>query len=394
MKHYSALRLVTEATSSYNLPRASRVAFALSGILVAGFAMFATPAYAQSECEEYQVKAGDSLRMIAAMAYGDGTRFNDILDANRELIESSGNAITVGMTLEIPCVEITVDNLLASAEIQSNLELVGDTALLAWAPTTPILEGSSSSSFLMNREIRFLTGSNYAPFTDRELENGGLFTELVETAINRADDARSYSVTFDDSWSSHVETMLPAGDYDLGFPWFKPNCDRVDRLSDEMAELCNNYNFSDPFFEVVVGYYARKDNRYASAQTAIDLIGARVCRPNSFFTFDLEAMGLVAPAIELFRPETPEDCFVGLRNGEYDVVTMNAEAAERATQTLGTTSQTVALERLASIQTMHVIAPKMNPVGRTALTLLNKGLHEMAESGEWFSIASRHLGAM
>lgn len=394
MKHNRIHNFSDETTTSVSARSFRSILAQLCAFVMLIIILLSQPAQAQSQCEEYHVKAGDSLRMIAAMAFGDGSRYTEILDANKELIEYSGNTITVGMTLEIPCDAAPVIDTLASAETLLETDLTGDIALLAWVPTTPTLKTNSGSSFLMNREIRFVTGSNYAPFTHRDLPQGGLFTEMVATAMSRSDDTRNYSITFEDDWESHIKTLLPAGEFDLSFPWFKPNCDRVDRLSDEMATLCNDYNFSDPFFEVVIGYYARKDSRYAQAQTAIDLIGARVCRPASFFTFDLDEMGLVSPAIDLYRPATPEDCFVGLRNGEYDVVTLSAEAAERATLELGTTDQTVALERLASIETMHVIAPKSNPICRTAITLLNQGLMEMADNGEWFSIASRHLGDM
>ena len=46
---------------------------------------------------------------------------------------------------------------------------------------------------------------------------------------------------------------------------------------------------------------------------------------------------------------------------------------------------------LASVQTLHVLSPKTNPYGRTYLTLINKGLRTMRESGEWFEVVSRHL---
>ena len=48
---------------------------------------------------------------------------------------------------------------------------------------------------------------------------------------------------------------------------------------------------------------------------------------------------------------------------------------------------------LAGIQTLHVLSPKTNPYGRTYLTLINRGLRTIRESGEWFEVVSRHLAA-
>ncbi len=57
----------------------------------------------------------------------------------------------------------------------------------------------------------------------------------------------------------------------------------------------------------------------------------------------------------------------------------------------GITDQVSELSALAGIQTLHVLSPKSNPYGRTYLTLINRGLRDLRQSGMWFEVVSRHL---
>ena len=64
-----------------------------------------------------------------------------------------------------------------------------------------------------------------------------------------------------------------------------------------------------------------------------------------------------------------------------------------ATSKTGAADASAVLSDLAGIQTLHVLSPKTNPYVRTYLTLINRGLRTIRESGEWFEVVSRHLAA-
>ena len=51
--------------------------------------------------ESYTVKAGDTLSKIAEKVYGDAAKFNDIYQANKDVLNSADD-IKVGQTLKIP----------------------------------------------------------------------------------------------------------------------------------------------------------------------------------------------------------------------------------------------------------------------------------------------------
>ena len=58
--------------------------------------------------ESYTVKAGDTLLSIAERFYGDDSirTFQDIYEANKDLIGDDPDQIKVGMTLKIPAKNI------------------------------------------------------------------------------------------------------------------------------------------------------------------------------------------------------------------------------------------------------------------------------------------------
>jgi len=51
--------------------------------------------------ESYTVKAGDTLSMIAERIYGDAAAYNDIYEANKDIL-ASADEIKVGQELKIP----------------------------------------------------------------------------------------------------------------------------------------------------------------------------------------------------------------------------------------------------------------------------------------------------
>ncbi len=239
--------------------------------------------------------------------------------------------------------------------------------------------------------LRFLTGGDYAPFAGENLPDGGMITELATRALAIADERRQFRVDFVNDWGSHLSVLMPTGVFDLGFPWFRPDCSRIDRLSEAMRMRCTEFDFSHPVYEVVIGYYFRAGDPLAASGSRADLAGRRVCRPEGLFSFDLEQDGLVEPAVTLVRPPRPDDCMRMLATGEVDVVSLPVPVGEAAVRQIMMGGRIVEAELMATIQTMHVVAHRTNPFGRPYLTLINRGLRAIQESGEWFEIVSRHL---
>ncbi|GGE37319.1 hypothetical protein [Actibacterium pelagium] len=241
--------------------------------------------------------------------------------------------------------------------------------------------------------MTLVTGNDFAPYTDESLPGGGLFTQLVETAIARAAPDMEYRLFVINDWGSHVEDLLPANIFDAGFPWTRPNCEVEVTLSETDKFRCENFVFSDPYYEVVNGYYTLNDSSYSNAFKYTQFDGARICRPASYSLAPLTTAGLTEPTITLSRPEMALDCFRELAAGNVDVVSMGSKAAWEAIEKLELTSEIVENPNLAHIDTLNVMIHKSNPEVTNYMRMLNAGLQIMRDSGEWYHIVSTGLKA-
>lgn len=177
------------------------------------------------------------------------------------------------------------------------------------------------------------------------------------------------------------------------FPWFRPDCDRVENLSPSSAYRCTDFNHSDPFYEVLVNFYTLNDSPYACADSYDDLMGARVCRPEAWFTFDLEAENLTPPNVDYITTVAQDGCWQLLLDGQVDVVTYDSLPAEEDAREAGLTDRITTLEPLKGTVTTHIFVSKDNALANEALPIINAGLEELRLSGEWFTIVRSAIQA-
>ncbi|MHA1527695.1 MAG: hypothetical protein ACTSVG_01640 [Alphaproteobacteria bacterium] len=334
----------------------------------------------------YRVAPGDTLHRIATRAYGSGN-YQAIFAANRDILPDISR-IAVGVELLIPCLDGTGPKTRREA-LALGAAPGADPGAGAEAPAP----GASAAAIRPADDgIGFLTGSDFAPFAHRALPEGGMIAELARLAIAHAAPEREVSVTFVDDWSAHLG-LLDQGAYDLGFPWYRPDCSKADRLSASMRERCAGFEFSDPLFEVAIGYYVLAGDALAGATAYDQLFGRKLCRPAGYFTFDLDQEGLSEPNLTRIIAPEAADCFTWLMRGEVDVVTLNKPLAEAGIATLGLDGRVTEIPALASAQTLHVVAPKGDARRHAYLELVNTGLAGLQASGRWFEVVSRHLGA-
>ncbi|MBL9054341.1 MAG: transporter substrate-binding domain-containing protein [Tabrizicola sp.] len=353
----------------------------LSLVVVSVFVPVVSPgtlgmAAAQEACSSYIVQEGDTLGTISTAAYGT-LDYQTIFNANADLLRNDPTALPPGTEIRIPCAD---GRLTATEEIQPIAEAVASEAASAEA-----------SSGEYRRKIKVLTGGDWFPFTDETLTGGGAMVRVATTALTRGSDAHSYTLGWIDDWESHLNILLPNGSFDLSVAWYIPDCSALDQASELTSYTCLNFLFSDPLYDSVFGFFAQKDNPFANAKTFEDLKGARICRPESYSLHDLEAVGLVEPAITLSVPEWAEDCFDGLIDGTYDVATIESQLSNITIRDMGYADQIVENLRLSSIQSAAVMVWKDNPRAREYLDVINLGLSEMRQSGEWNTIVSSSL---
>jgi ABC-type amino acid transport substrate-binding protein len=338
-------------------------------------------AYAQEACTTYTVAAGDNLRFIARSAYGDADLYRVVYDANVSVIGENVDIIEIGTQLVLPCSKESAAVETAAADPTAGTESVTPVAAATeTAPAAPEM-----------KQFGIVTGNGYAPFADETLPGGGMFTQLVEMAIFRADPKITYNLTFINDWQAHLDALLPSGAYDLSFPWIRPNCEAPETLSPNDQIRCNDFVFSGPMYEIVDGFFAMRDSGLAQAINYEDFQGKRICRPEGYTTGVLEAAGLTASTVSLVRPTDGADCFRALAAGEVDLVSIDAEVGDSVIASLGLTTQVDQNPHLMSLLSLHVIAHKSNPDAVAMIGKLDQGVIEMYESGEWYDIVSTAL---
>ena len=350
----------------------------LSGIYAMGALLATLPfaAVAQENCTTYTVQEGDTLGSIAQSAFGTFD-YQVIFNANRDALAENPNDLPPGLQLILPCEDgrLTPDTVL-SAIIKKEDEKQATTA---------------KKNDVYQPPLKFVTSNGWMPFTDESLTGGGIFPRLAATAMHRAGNNRDYTLAFVDDWQSHLDTLLPTGAMDISIAWESPDCSKMDMLGEESVKRCTELEYSLPIYELVNVFYTLKDNKYAGAKVYSDFAGAKICRADAWGTGDLEVEGLSPPFIEMVTPENPIDCAKLLIAGEVDVYTIEIETIAANMAELGATDKVVENPYLSIILPYHFITSKTNPRGRVYISMLNKGITEMRESGEWYDIVATGL---
>ncbi|MDX8353357.1 LysM peptidoglycan-binding domain-containing protein [Cognatiyoonia sp. IB215182] len=323
----------------------------------------ATATHAQEACSVYTVQPGDTLSVIAREAYGS-ISFQEIWDANRNVIGANPNIISVGMELSLPCAD---GSLPGSGTVQVSV-------------ATPVPEVTAAET----KTIRLVTGTGYPPYTDEGLEGGGVYTQLVRAAMDTMEPRYETEIIFVNDWGSHLETLLPARAFDGAFPWLRPNCEAPETLTENSKFRCDGFLHSDPFYEIITGLATRSDDALATTTDAADFAGKSLCLPSDYSDVGPTSLGLGRDVMNYVQPANPDDCFTALMAGEVDAVALVTAQSEDIAQRMGIAEQVAINPHLTSADVLAVFVDKDNPDAAEIISALNEGLENIRESGEWF----------
>lgn len=335
----------------------------------------------------YTVQRGDSLSQIADRLYQDAGKWTVIHTSNIGAIGNNPNSIRVGQRLQMTCIAGLPKGL---PEGQSVLA-----AALAPATATQTDVTRTAPDLLGTPElpkIRLVTGDDFAPFTDRGLENGGLLAEVVTAAMDAAVGPEGHDTFWINDWGSHLDQMLPAGLMEMAYPWAKPDCE-----SRPNEGRCATFHYSQPMFEYLVLLFVNQDSPIPFA-TDSDIEGRTLCRPADYTTHMLDENGrnwLAEDKITLKRPRDPAECFTMLINGEVEGVVLNEFTARDAIYALGLQDRVEAVQsRPVSITGLHVMIHKDNPLAEPLVNAVNDGLAAIKQGGQYQEIVARHMSTV
>jgi hypothetical protein len=339
------------------------------------------------------LKIGDQLLIPCLDGTGPGTRLEAIAIGllkglgedevtHPRLSDKTAEAREI-QNLAARSLEVAADGTRENAALDQNAGETPQPDLLA-IQAAEEAEGATVSAMgqlpLERADIQFLTGSGFPPYAHEGLPEGGIATQLVRYAISVIAPGQAFHITFVNDWSVHSELLLPGGGFDVGFPWYKPNCSQQENLSLEVQTQCAEFKFSNAILAVPVGFYARLKDPAIAATSYSELVGKRLCRPKGHFMHDLEQNNLSAPNVSIVRPRAALTCFVKLIRGEVDVVTLMKREVDAEVLQLGNRYSFAEIKGLTSKQTLHAIVAKSNPNADIYLDLVNRGLSTLMAS--------------
>lgn len=342
----------------------------------AATALSAGAAAAQEACTNYTVQDGDTMATIAIAAYGT-SNYQPIFNANRNVI-TNPNSLAPGLVLALPCEDGSLPN------GQSAQELIAAEEQRA---------ASVTRSNVYAPPIKLVAGNGWAPYTSEALTGGGIMTRLATTSLQRAGNGRDFSVSFVDDWGSHLTTLLPIGAFDVSLAWTIPDCtNRSYEWSDETEARCTQFVATVPVYDVVGGFYTLPESEYANASTYAELEGSTICRMAGWSMVVLEEVGLNRNNTTVIQPTTARECLDAVLTGSADIAAFEIELFAVTMKEMGLTSADI-IENpyVSTLSGMSFLAHRSNPFAREYIAMMNKGLNEMRESGEWYAIISDTL---
>lgn len=353
--------------------------------LLAGVAFLAgSQAAAQSCGGTYIVQPGNSLSGIVDNLYKDSKLWTRVYQANAASIGSNPNRIRVGQTLTMPCINGLPTGLSGGVEVNAAAR---PAVQQSDSITTATTAAATTANDVLN--VRVLTAGDYAPFTQRGILNDGMLTDVVQNAFNASEDVNSFKIHWVEDWSAHLNPLLTEAMLDVGFPWFKPDCQ-----GDPSQYRCENFHFSDPMFEMLILLFTNKDNPVAFTKDD-DMIGKTLCRPAGYFTHDFEKNGrnwISEGKVKLETPATIKECFDMLAEGKIDAVALNEFTGRTAMKDLELADTVeIVQSRPLSIEGLHVLVHKSHPRAQEMLDAANVGLRQIKDNGTYQRIIDEHM---
>lgn len=387
----------------------------LGALLGAVAALTAAEAAAAPVCgRSYSPMQGDTLSVVALLAFGDSERWREIYDhgGNADILNPSPDAPLGAAAIRIPPCNASANlNRLAKAfpvlgaptvetreedaappppayEPPSRSErprrrpAAPPAAFTAEAATVPATQRVAEPSIAAGRSITVLTGEAFAPFVDAAAPEGGLATHLVRAAFETAGLAGVAEITPDADWAGHMAQVTAAGPAALAFP-------RSRALCADAAEGACDYVFSDPIYVAANEIYGRAGA--PAPRTLGDLSSKTLCEVAG------KGGGLVeddrvarAVGARIGAPSVGA-CFEMLRDGRVDLVSANRFTARMAREVMQLDGVIAAYPGLATAETMRLVAHRDHPDAAALIGAVNQGLAALKRSGLYGQIIDWHL---
>ena len=226
-----------------------------------------------------------------------------------------------------------------------------------------------ASLFAMSAEaldIRVVTGDEFPPFADRQLENGGLATDIV-LKIFKSVGYENVVIVWR-SWLKGYE-MTVDGEVDGTFPYAFTRTRGKDVL------------YSDPITSLkAYGWFLKSRSSF---DTNLDLIGKNLCLPLGHAELGYTGKLFGNGQAKRVAPPDMKTCFKLLAAGRVDsVISPRSEAVNSIAAAGLSNAEFDHIPEALSDQPLHFIVGKKNPQAEHIIAQFNAGLKQLRESGQ------------
>ena len=358
---------------------------------------------ARAACGDfYRVQNGDTLQLIALREIGNDD-FRAIFRANSDIL-SDPSQIEVGQLLFLPCAGSDTNRRAALAAANRRPTARDDRGdrLAAAAPNDPPDEAADSDSGPVipeapgkpppadtssQSQIPVASTSALAPLSDRGRTSDGLAARLLNESLKEAGDPRGLQPVIVDDWRAHLSLLLPTGAFPIGLAWPRPDCTRPSTAPETQA-LCEEYLFSDPYYELRVSLIVPAESALADAQNPEALQGATICRPVGLPPIDLENLPV---SVVVVTESSAAGCAWLLLQGRVAAISLVEDVAGQLLDQADPPARFVKAKGLSRLVPIHAIAHKRDTGAAELIELINRGLRDIKLSGRWFEIVVGHL---
>ncbi len=228
------------------------------------------------------------------------------------------------------------------------------------------------------KEIKLVTGTDYAPFTSPDLPKGGVISDVVSHVFRKM----GYTVSLQ------------------YFPW-KRGMKRVGSLENDATfpyaitrEREEEFLYSRPINRLTVSIFQRVSvgRHYGTPQ---DLVGLTYCQPLGYKTEDELVPLLNASVINRLRADTVDSCLERLGSGRADFVALNNLVVWAGAHRIWSGEEQRVIEEAETplnTSTEHLIISRHHPEGDKLITEFNRTYQILLDDGTLKEIWTKHLG--
>lgn len=224
--------------------------------------------------------------------------------------------------------------------------------------------------------LKIATGGDFAPYSQKEAPNGGLFTHAVTRAFEESGTYRTELLWV--PWKRAL-SMARHGEIDGTFPW------------GDLPERRANLLYSEPFFSTTRYIWVSRYHDFRP-ESHEDLDGRHYCNPLGYGDFGLVKEMSDAGKLQRVTPQNLGSCMSMLVAGRVDFVPAHSADALDALKKAGIDPETVYRTDIVSqVLGMHFVVSRSHPRGQEIINAINHGLNTLRRSGELDSM-SREFG--